>query len=301
MPLMDKSAQLVLLTVRPKRLACGQCRKRSLRTRPLLHRCVEMIALYCANATSLTAIVRAVPAMQPPAVSCDWPHFERIARHADCSIIAMQWLAVDSGAARITDLKAKQPRHPIVLVTAKDADNLRLLRAVIVEEVVWWHEIDRTIWATICRATLASDMNRIATAIRVTTCIPPLLRHALARACESATPVTSTSELAKLAGCHRRTLWYQWRKVADGDSSARLEDVLSWILLLRAVALRSAGDSWTVIACNLHMHEHTLARLTKQHLGLTVREVSSQADTVTSALVDRLLISTVGKAHSHIS
>jgi len=260
-----------------------------------------MIALYCTNAMPLTAIVRAVPPTQPPVVSCDWQQFERIAGHADCSIIAMQWLAVESGADRIIYLKAKQPRRPIVLVTAKDADNLRLLRAVIVEEVVWWHEIERTIWATVCRATLASEMNRIATAIRMTTCIPPQLRNALANACESATPVTTTSELAKLAGCHRRTLWYQWRKVTDSDTSARLEDVLSWILLLRAVALRSAGDSWAVVACSLHIHQHTLARLTKQHLGLTVREVSSQADTVTSALVHRLMSSTVGEAYCHIS
>ena len=58
---------------------------------------------------------------------------------------------------------------------------------------------------------------------------------------------------------HRRTLWYQWVRRARG-ASVRLEDVVTWVVLLRACVRRARGTPWTAAATELGVNRKTLAR-----------------------------------------
>ena len=78
----------------------------------------------------------------------------------------------------------------------------------------------------------------------------------------------------RVAGCHRRTLWYHWRRaLADGSTTLRLEDFLDWLLVLRAAGRKTSNRGWHYVAESLGVHEHTIARLAKNLAGLSLSEL----------------------------
>jgi hypothetical protein len=102
------------------------------------------------------------------------------------------------------------------------------------------------------------------------------MRRGLAFACRSPRPVPTVSALGVVVGCNRRTLWRHWNIAVAGRSSLALQDVLDWLLLLRAHARKSGEVSWRVVSTELGVHEHTLARVVHRLVGHTLREFVEQ-------------------------
>ena len=124
--------------------------------------------------------------------------------------------------------------------------------------------------------------------------LPPQLRGAAVALCALDTGPTSVTALCALLGVHRRTLWYQWRTRVRG-STARLEDAIIAVVLLRASVRWAAGASWQGAAAAVGVHRHTLARAARraEAPGLPPRG-DAHADAVHAA-VRRLVLENVAR------
>ena len=232
------------------------------------------LAIYCGD-PDLTTRLRSTFANGPHIIAADsWKPFERAAAGAVCSIAVLPWLGEPAVLAQLSALRERLPLQPLVVVTEKDAENLRLLKHVAVEEIVWIHEVERELWGAIGRARGSSLLRQMAAAVEKADHLSPRLRKALTHAFRSERPVRSVIELAAAIGCDRRTLWRYWRDALGSDHPLLPGHFLDWLLLLRASGLKAPGQKWTAVAHQLGVHEHTVARLAKRLAGLSLRDVA---------------------------
>ncbi|HVE77699.1 MAG TPA: hypothetical protein VNA89_02500 [Gemmatimonadaceae bacterium] len=236
-----------------------------------------MLGLYCTDGRQLEQLRKALPAGETVLATDAWSELEQAAPGAACLVVVAKWLSHDGVFPQLCALRVRSRFKPVVLVTSKDADNARSLKDVHVEEVVWCHEAERELWPAVKRAAARGLLRQLGDRFEMAPRLAPLLRGALAHACRSERPVTTVEALAAAAHCDRRTLWYQWQKAFHGTPPLRLEDALNWLILLRAAGRYAPGRAWPVVAAELDVHEHTLARLTVRLAGITLRELSTVA------------------------
>jgi len=233
------------------------------------------LAVYCGDPALLERLRSALNGGSNVITADSWKPFERAAAGAVCSIAVLPWLSEPAQLAQLSALRERLPLHPLVVVTEKDAENLRLLKHLAVEEIVWVHEVDREILGAVSRARGSSLLRQMAGAVEKAEHLPPRLRRALSHAFRSEQPVRSVIELAAAVGCDRRTLWRYWREALGADHPLLPGHFLDWLLLLRASALKAPGQRWTAVAHQLGVHEHTVARLAKRLAGLSLRDVAA--------------------------
>jgi hypothetical protein len=92
--------------------------------------------------------------------------------------------------------------------------------------------------------------------------------------------IVTIAGLGAAVGCDRRTLWRLWANTVQGEKSLRLQDIIDWNLMLRAIFLRAQAASWVGIAEQLGVHEHTLSRMSKRLTGLDLRGLGTMAPEV---------------------
>lgn len=248
-----------------------------------------MIAVYCPEERQVARLYSALAGMSVQRAEL-WTLFTDSVGVSACAVVMVDWLAGNPVVQRLEALRVQYPHKPIVLVTRKDADNIRLLRRVEIEEVVWTEEIEHALAATVDRVRQISVFQDIAARLEAAQHLPARLRHALAHLFRSPNPVGTVEELAGSVGCDRRTLWRMWRSSISDEAGLRLQDMLDWNVLLRASILRTQSSSWVGIAAKLSVHEHTLARSAKRLAGLTLRELAAAgADEVVKILEERAL------------
>lgn len=233
-----------------------------------------MLAVYCAESTTRSTVFAALPVAEPWRLANDWRALDEVSSDASCTIVAARWLAPDDAGDALADLKTSRPCLPVVLVTTQDAENLRRVCRVVIEEVVWLHEVRTALSPAVDRAKTSGALLSFASGVAASAALPALLRHALLVACRRRLPVHSLADLAAVIGRDRRTLWRYWRDAWRTTPPFRLEDLLDWIVLLHASARKSSGSSWTAVATELGVHEHTLARVASRLLGWTLRETA---------------------------
>lgn len=248
-----------------------------------------MIAVYCPDERQVGRLYSALAGMSVQRTEM-WTLFTDTVGVSACAVVMVDWLAGNPVVQRLEALRVQYPHKPIVLVTRKDADNIRLLRRVEIEEVVWTEEIEHALAATVDRVRQSSVFQDIAARLDGAQHLPARLRHALAHLFRAPNPVGTVEELAGSVGCDRRTLWRMWRGSVPDEASLRLQDMLDWNVLLRASIMRTQSSSWVGIAAKLSVHEHTLARSAKRLAGLTLRELAAAgADQVVHILEERAL------------
>lgn len=200
-----------------------------------------------------------------------WRDVERASAASACVVVAIDWLQDSSTFQQLIQLTTRRPLLSVVLITRKDADNARCLRHLILEEVVWRRDASQQIESVVHAVEGKMPLRHVLARLAVAPRIPPQLRAALVHACMSDRPVLSVTDLAPAVGRDRCTLSRQWRTAVGRGATARLEDFLRWLLLLRAVELRACGRKWAMVADELGVHPHTLsrvaARLTECSLG----------------------------------
>jgi hypothetical protein len=235
-----------------------------------------MISLWCPDLRLAARMRAALGPARPIDAVANWSRLHASAARAECTLYVAPWLAAPECLSRLSSLKLQLPLHPVVLLTTRDAENARLLKDVVVEEVVWLSDFDRTLSQGIHCALGRGFLVRVAAALEASRGLAPALRAALVLACRSPAPIASVVALASHTGYHRRTLWHHWRRMAP-PPLARLEDFLDWVCLLRAAASKAPSLSWAHVAERLGMHEHTLTRQARRLMRRRLTELGSGA------------------------
>lgn len=226
-----------------------------------------MIVLYGTNTRLLDALERALRTGFAVTRAATWRDVERATGVVACIVIVIEHLTESLEFQQLVRLTARLPEQPVVLVTARDVENARQLRRLIVEEVFWTCEPVQEVRAAAERLGERRTGRMLARELEGAEHLPPQLRSALVHACASPAPVQSVAALAARLGCDRCTLSRQWRTAVGPRADARLQDFLDWQLLLRAVALRAAGRKWAAVAAALGVHPHTLSRAAARLCG----------------------------------
>lgn len=209
------------------------------------------------------------------ATTSQWEEFKEIESPRSCSIVAIDRLRFDTAFPELVSFKTRNPLHPVILITRFDPENARSLKDIVVEDVVWWHEIERELPVSL-RGFCARDYLRdLAARFRSAEGLSPSLRQAFTLVCASERPILSVKQLAGRIGCSRATLARTWRAAGMQDT-LRLQDVLHWVLLLRALTRRRANRSWAVVAAQMGVHPHTLGRLATQLTGQSLRHLNGE-------------------------
>jgi hypothetical protein len=231
-----------------------------------------MLAVYSDDEDTSRRIASALPRSVELYRTAGWDEFLVRAPAARCRIVNIQQLTrgpvIGASVARLL--------RPLILVTARTAENTARAPSLSPVDIVWSGEIEADLWTKVRRASSLGVLERIATGFRLSTRIPAALREALALACTSARPITTVSELGTLIGRDRRTVWRLWRQCTPGHETLRLEDVLHWIILLRATLEKERDLSWHHVARLLDVHENTLARLAQTLAGTTLSALTFQ-------------------------
>lgn len=164
----------------------------------------------------------------------------------------------------------------MVLVTRFAPENARQLKDLALEEVVWLREAERELGPAVQRiCTQGHDYPRcLAVPFQEAEHLPPAVRAALAYACRAQPPVRSVNQLAAAVGCDRRTLWLHWKQAVSPKSELRLQDVLHWVLLLRAVGRKTPDRPWAAVAGDIGVSPDTLGRWAKCLAGATLEELA---------------------------
>lgn len=204
----------------------------------------------------------------------DWRVFERAAARVECAIAVMRWLERDAAFERLCTWRAVSRACPVLLVTTKDADNLRALRHLEVEELLWIDDAGEQFAAAVARAREHGFLRRTAGCIDRAEHLSPVLRAALAHAFRAQRPPRTVEELGRILDRNRRTLWYHWNEAVNPDAGVRLIDVLQWLLVLHAANRRAAGWKWTRVADDLGVCQQTLWSTARRLLGVDRRQLS---------------------------
>lgn len=202
-----------------------------------------MILIHSTDPPLLARLHAAVPCnLQIDAALC-WSDVLERARRSRCSVVAAECLKKDSVVPKLRAFATIHPDHSVILVTALTAPNGRLLTGLRVDEVVWLPEVEHTLPAAVQRLCSANQLASLCTLFNTATRLPGLVREALSLACRSEVPFHSVQRLADAVGSNRRTLWRQWHRAVGPACDLHLEDMLHWLLLLRAVNVKTSGRS----------------------------------------------------------
>lgn len=229
--------------------------------------------MYCPNRDWVTRLMASVPEGETVAPTSCWRTFRRSAVKDGLLVVVLPGEVTDDEVGQLASLQRRLPYHPLVVVVDRDPESLRRLIPLRVSEMIWIDEVDRRLWPTLRRARMDAELGRLARRFEDADWIHARLRQALAAACRATSPVRTIPVLAALVGRDRRTIWRLWQSTFGPKPPLRLQDFLDWILLIHAAGLRSSGKRWSVVAKELAVHEHTIARIARRLADLNLRQI----------------------------
>ena len=254
----------------------------------------RLLALYGNGEPQLARLRALLEAHQEIRVCADWKQYLASVSGAECAVLLIPWVH-EKSASQIAELRRRHPRHPLVVVTSKDADNARRLQDLAVDEVVWVGEKENTLLAAVRRAIARGSLQCIARVLQSDNRLPTGLRKALVTACVSRTVVPTVCGLAATVGCDRRTLSRSWQACYGDSPCVRLEDFIDWVVLLRATFQKGCDQSWSRVAEGVGVHPQTLGRIAHRLTGNRLRELSAvTTDALVGQFVDSVLAPMLG-------
>lgn len=203
-----------------------------------------------------------------------WEAFRRLYPAAVCAVVAAPDPDPDL-FARLQTLRREPTDPPVILVTRRDPGNLRELKNVLLEEVVWADALGEELETAVRRADSERWFRRLEARLRGASGIPPTLAAALVRALRRRPPFTSVQALAGEVDRDRRTLWHHWRNALDEDDELTLKGFLDWVLLLRAAAWKTEDRSWREVSEELGVHTRTLRRVARRQFDRSLKGLAN--------------------------
>lgn len=204
----------------------------------------------------------------------DWSYYCRTAAGLDYALVCCVRLT-HSGVGRLTELRILCPSTPILVITQRSAERLRMICQIVVEQVVWLDEIDERLESHVQRAMRLSTMQRLHARMSGLQDCPEKLRCALELATRPNHPVFKVARLAEITDCDRRTLWRQWRDWLGPESDLHLRELLAWLQLLQAVCLKTPLRPWRRVADRVGISLRTLHRRAAHLTGRTLSDLEA--------------------------
>lgn len=197
-----------------------------------------------------------------------------LAPGAGCVVVVEPSLAGSVARQRLADLKRRSPFLPLVVVTERDAENVRHLVELEVDAVVWL-SAPGTIGDAVRRARGGTLLRWAARAFASMEGLDATLRGALVHLCGSAEPVRGVGDLADAVERHRTTLSRSWKREVGEVVEWRLQDVVAWVVLLRAMGRKSPDQGWAGVAHDLGVHVQTLRGYAERLVGLGLSDLDA--------------------------
>lgn len=233
-----------------------------------------MLVVYCDDAMAFARVRTALPGGVRRQECNTWDELERRAADAEVVVAIIPRITVRE-VGSMARFRQRRPVHPMVLVTEKDAERLRLLAPITLHEVVWIHEAAAQLAPAIARARVGTIFHELADRIRRTEHISPVLREALARAAESRQPIRRVQRLAEIMNKSPDVLDHHWHVAVRPESELRLEDYLDWFILLRALQRKRPNANWTAASDTVGVSARTLQRIAHRLTGSSLHDLES--------------------------
>lgn len=221
-----------------------------------------------------------------------WPEFLRRARSATCAVACERWLTPEA-TNRLRHARQQLSDIPFLVSTSRSFDNAKQLRWIASDDVLWADELQRQLVPAASRAIELSWSQRVLTALCRADWLSPRLRLVFTEAVVAPEALPTVRLAARHVGCHRRTLWREWRRSISPASSPHLEDCLDWLILIRARSGYARSRTWAGAAHALHADLRALQRRAKRLTGHSLGFLASQS---ASELTDQFL-STLPRRH----
>jgi hypothetical protein len=233
-------------------------------------RTTTIFALYASERNWLS-LSQGPPWLGGPVVgTLGWEAFLALTPAAECGIIVVPNATTSRLYEDLRVLRCVQPFLPLVLIAEQPLPrDIDLLGEVIPQSLV-----ALGLLAAIQRACTRALLHEAATHVESVVKCPATLRRAFMAACRAPAPIATVKDLARVAGCHRHTLWSQWHKSALAARELKLEDFVNWLILLHACIHWSSGLRWNRIAATCGVHRHRLRRISAKYGGATLCDFS---------------------------
>jgi hypothetical protein len=234
-----------------------------------------MRALFSSDRSLLRLIVAAMPKDIEVQAAYGTSQFEALLRVASTGVAVIPDLRDASEYDWLRRFKNQHPQKPIVLVTELRGDNVRYLPGVGVEEVIWLHELESMLQGAVVRAEGWSSLSWIADGFRKNLLLDPMLRKAIVEACVAREAVLSVEELARKVSRDRRSIYYHWQRAFGPSPPMTIKEVLSWLLLLKAIRLKANRITWGSVASLIGCDLATLSRQARELMGVKLTELGT--------------------------
>ncbi|MGH7475788.1 MAG: hypothetical protein ACRELD_05840 [Longimicrobiales bacterium] len=208
--------------------------------------------------------------------AADRPHLEVLAGRAELLILKLDLR--EYGTAQIRRFQAMNPLVPLLLVTSGARENVRLLKDVIVEDVVWCEEAQKQLGPHL-ESVLAQDpVNRLADLLERGTFFELRLRGVLALALRRSPPFGNLKAWVASTAWKDSWLYEHWPpplRTAIGTPA----EFLDFVLLLRAGQLRLRRTNWQHVAAELVTTTKRLRRIGKENGYQSLNDLVDELDT----------------------
>lgn len=204
--------------------------------------------------------------------------WEALQRRADgpgagC-VVAVLASPTPADVEQLLGLSGRHPEIPVILVLEERSEAVRAFRRARMEEILWWSAPHGRLREAVSRAMGGAGLDRLRASLSRAEHLPVRLRRVLNRALSAPRPFPSVDALCRGTGYTYRQLQWMWSSVAGEVPETRLKALLQWILLVRAVSLKTKDRSWASVARELEVSRHTLWRTARALTGRTLRELA---------------------------
>lgn len=226
-----------------------------------------------------------------------WPRFEARARSSGTALIAIDQLTAAIDTEKFEHLTRSAGWAHFVLLIDDDVVDDDLLGRLTLAKVVRSSRAARLLRPALIELSSHSALAWVADHFAAADQVAPLIRKVVRSACVGPFPVPTINRLAAATGCSRRTVAREWRQSVPPDTCVKLVDLLAWIKLLRALALRPQCGTLKDVARACETSPAALQRYSKRLLAVRFRDLDyGEAMTYfTATIVEPLLESPVPK------
>lgn len=207
-----------------------------------------------------------------PVVVTAWQAVSAHLARARCIVVGDQTPRTSAMPARARALRQSLVSTPILIITTPTAENVRAFVACGVTDILWLDDTPNTLQAAVGAAVRRQPLEALGAQLHAAAHLPLYLRNTLAYLCRAPMHIRTVHELCEAAGCHRSTLWAQWCAIG-GNALLRVQDLVDWVLLLRACSRHVSGASWNAVAVEIGVHEHTIARIALRLMHCSLRDL----------------------------
>jgi hypothetical protein len=200
-------------------------------------------------------------------------------------LIAAPHLTDEGVVAALKHIAVHCASSRLVLVTSGDTQNLRALKDIVVDDVIYLTEISARAGPALAFAGRASMLHRLAARIECLRELDADVRRLLVAALSADPPFKLVSEAARAAFLSQATAARRWRSTFGGTPVLSLRRCLAVIRVLWLVGRARGHRGFTRHAIRAGVHVRTLERQAKRVAGRTLRQLATLE---TRALAGRL-------------